>query len=298
MLTLSRLNTWCASKMHYDSDEEAPLTPRQGGCTLVGQQDSFRGYGHYAHAHLAVHSCQQKEASSALVEACYAYLDRKNSASQSVWLKAFESVQASVHRGVGIEQTCGRFNISPLDVAIAARDCFLARYLLKHGAMPNGMHCGKTRLYAACVLEDLPMVMLLQHWGASVHDANQPTNAPTTQHQVKLGAAHVVDEDAVPMHAAARGTSARLIDFLCRCGADIERRTAHGLTPLMLAVLNRRDTVVAALLAQGAAPNATGSRLKAGERRFFTVLDLARSIENPAIVARLQGAGGSLTMCS
>jgi ankyrin repeat protein len=62
----------------------------------------------------------------------------------------------------------------------------------------------------------------------------------------------VVDKHQKPLHFAVNSNLPEMVQFLLELGADINAKTAWGLTPLCLAVLRRQDRIVELLRSQHA----------------------------------------------
>jgi ankyrin repeat protein len=142
----------------------------------------------------------------------------------------------------------------------------LVRYLLEHKADPNGKGGrGYTSLHQAARWGYVDTVAALLAGGADVNAGDGS----------RIG---------TPLHVAideARG-DAELAKLLLSHGARTDARGDRGRTPLMLAVSNKRDDVVDALLAAQADVNAT-------DETKNSVLAWAAISDNPSAALKLLG---------
>jgi RsiW-degrading membrane proteinase PrsW (M82 family) len=121
----------------------------------------------------------------------------------------------------------------PLQVACENGHGSIARLLLSLGAKPDrpgpyGLH----PIHDAVEKGDLELVKLLVSSGV---DVDQPTSPPVAD-RIRIETSSMLgvpsNDEAQPIHYAARGLSISLVDFLLSRGASIEARDAYGNTPL------------------------------------------------------------------
>lgn len=69
----------------------------------------------------------------------------------------------------------------------------------------------------------------------------------------KRNSHNVVNEQGQTLlHVAAHEGHVEIVDFLLRCGANLDARNRHGNTPLHCAVVSGREKIVQALVGAGA----------------------------------------------
>ncbi|XP_064167127.1 ankyrin repeat and SOCS box protein 18 isoform X1 [Anguilla rostrata] len=135
---------------------------------------------------------------------------------------------------------------SPLCIAAAQGYTECLRYLLEHGARPNLTAGGKTALHEACENDNTDCVELLLERGASaglpsedgytpLHLCRTPQSLRCAKALVRHGARVDVaseDEGETPLHVAARHGLHHHAQLYLRYGADVNARSASGVTPL------------------------------------------------------------------
>jgi ankyrin repeat protein len=178
---------------------------------------------------------------------------------------------------------------SPLCEAVALSDDKLVGMLLKAGADPNvGNNDEQTPLMIASRVGSLPLVQMLQKAGARVNEREQYRGQTALMWAVAAGQVEVVD--FLIRHKAEVDARARINDWgnqitsepraqyrpaggltallyatrsgclecaklLIKAGADINRPTPEGVTPLMNAIDNNNHEIANFLLDQGANPH-------------------------------------------
>jgi ankyrin repeat protein len=88
----------------------------------------------------------------------------------------------------------------------------------------------------------------------------------------------------LPLHSAASGGHADIVELLLAAGAEPDSRQRHGWTPLHAAAQNDDARSLEALLAAGADPELRNDD-------GLSAIDLARAAGNDDLVARLGGSG-------
>ena len=113
---------------------------------------------------------------------------------------------------------------------------------------------------------------------------------------VKMNSERVTAHGYTPLHTAARnGVSLDVMRALIAEGADVNAVTDFGLTPLMIAVINRNNESVRALINAGADPNA---RILTGkfDDDNSTALHMAARFDNLEAMGSLITAGADLNL--
>ncbi|XP_036396659.1 ankyrin repeat and SOCS box protein 18 [Megalops cyprinoides] len=138
---------------------------------------------------------------------------------------------------------------SPLCIAAAQGYTDCLRYLLEHGARPNLSAGGKTALHEACENSNTECVELLLEHGASpallsedgfspLHLCRTPQSLRCAKALVRYGAAVDLpseEEGETPLHVAARHGLQHHAQLYLRYGAEVNRRSGSGETPLVAA---------------------------------------------------------------
>lgn len=110
--------------------------------------------------------------------------------------------------------------------------------LLASGASPtlvnNDMGEGSTPLHAAAAAGQAGILRLLLATGKLSGAVRQPA-----------------EQDFTPLHLAARRGSKECVQLLLDAGADVRCKSKAGKTPLDLALVNKREAVVALLQQAG-----------------------------------------------
>lgn len=168
--------------------------------------------------------------------------------------------------------TEGTKRSSPLFHAILEGETRLAELLLEHGADPERYNShGHTALQGAVAQSDGSIVKLLLERGAS-------SSSPIRSEFLCGGTA---------LHLAAVEGSAGIVDELISRGADALARTAVGWTAADLAILDRQDRLLPAILGR--------IDLKDTVRGYYVDVDEAALDESPDTAAYLieHGAHGT-----
>jgi uncharacterized protein len=199
-----------------------------------------------------------------------------------------ELAQSLLDRGANPDAR-NSLGTSPLCEAVALADEKLVRMLLRAGADPNlGNTDEQTPLMIAARIGSLPLVQMLVKAGSRVNEREQYRGQTALMWAVSAGSAEVVDflirqkadVDAratindwgnqitsepraqyrpagglTPLLYATRSGCLECARLLLRGGADINRPTPEGVTPLMNAIDNNNYEMANFLLDQGANPH-------------------------------------------
>ena len=172
--------------------------------------------------------------------------------------------------------------LSPLHQAALGGAAAVVKRLLAAGVQVNERaKLGYTALHCAAGKGHLEVAEILVDAGA---DVEARTSSPG---QVYDGGPSVLD-GLTPLHCAAarspsgvwvrpgrrnpEGRYTEIIALLVKSGAEVDGRSANGITPLFLAVLNGQKDVVQAFLETGANPNVvgmSGTKLIEAAKHYF-----------------------------
>ena len=138
-----------------------------------------------------------------------------------------------------------------LVVATHSGHGMLAKFLLGHGADPNGAAAGYTALHAAVLTGDREVIEALLAHGARPNAQVTLATKVTRNGQVLMLGEHLLG--STPFALAAKFTEVRIMRTLAAAGADVRLPLKNGWTPLMLAasaswryaVWDRRDRALA-----------------------------------------------------
>lgn len=182
------------------------------------------------------------------------------------------------------------FGSTPLVEAVKLLDPRMVKLLLDAGAEPEGANQdGQTALMLAAKAENIPIAEMLIEAGADVNAIEEfhrqtplmwaAAASDDSGEMVKLLLAHGADVTPRALYSnwgsqitsepraqyrpvggltallyAARGGCYRCVEALLEAGADVNRPTPEGVTPLMIALDNDHDEVAKLLLDRGANP--------------------------------------------
>lgn len=190
------------------------------------------------------------------------------------WAGHLEVVEVLVDNDASLShEECGRYQLTPFQIAMFNGRLSVVRFLGLHGANINERDTeGKTPLYTAAWNGMEEMVKVLIELGAHVdlrvgntgltalHAAAWRGNAPAAEVLLRGG----VDPDvrdrnqAAPLHWASASGHADLITKLLQYGADINARTTDGKTPAYEAILQNQFSALKILVENGANLNLIG----------------------------------------
>ena len=162
-------------------------------------------------------------------------------------------------------------------LAVLNNDCGSLRLLLLNGADANSAdHDGITPLVAATEMSLLEPARVLLKYGAepNLHCAQKaasPLSMSITHDKVEflelyLGHSRTdvdalqADGETLLVKAINKGASVELVSLMLRSGADVNRKTKHGKTPLLESLFDKRLDIATVLLDHGANPNLAGPK--------------------------------------
>jgi ankyrin repeat protein len=153
----------------------------------------------------------------------------------------------------------------------------VARYLFSQGAQAD--------IFSAVLADDVSVVKTLAAADPQVVNErlNQQRFPHSDEHDAHNILTFVVGEDATPLHAAAKGNRAVMVDVLVSLGADVDGRGGYDdAAPLHIAAWENHPEVAERLIANGADINLhsgalhnnspAGWAIVAGSDRVFQVL--------------------------
>ena len=161
-----------------------------------------------------------------------------------------ESARLLLAAGASVNDTAPD-GASVLVVATHSGHGMLAKFLLGHGADPNGAAAGYTALHAAVLTGDREVIEALLAHGARPNAQVTLATKVTRNGQVLMLGEHLLG--STPFALAAKFTEVRIMRTLAAAGADVRLPLKNGWTPLMLAasaswryaVWDRRDRALA-----------------------------------------------------
>ncbi|MES2206489.1 MAG: ankyrin repeat domain-containing protein [Pseudomonadota bacterium] len=158
--------------------------------------------------------------------------------SRAASTKLFDAIQSNDSKKVNEQLDAGvnanaknKEGQTPLHYAARFNDTMSARLLLKYKANVDGLNnIGETPLMIAAIQGHLEMVKLLHRYGAQINPAT----------------------DWTPLSYAASGGFIPVIEYLIQNGADLDKRSINGISPLMMAIRQNQPDAALFLLNQGA----------------------------------------------
>ncbi len=158
--------------------------------------------------------------------------------SPSATTKLFDAIHSKDSKKVNAQLDAGiNANVknkegqTPLHYAARFNDTMSARLLLKFEAKVDGLNnIGETPLMIAAIQGHLEMVKLLHRYGAQINPSTQWT----------------------PLSYAASGGFIPVIEYLIQNGADLDKRSINGISPLMMAIRQNHPEAALFLINQGA----------------------------------------------